>query len=342
VYVLEFAGQDDPFAAREAATAASGVTPIGPGVATAAALGDTVDQLAFTRRASTLLGTTDASVGSAVALLRAAATDGEGSVAVRARDVRSTSGVSTQTAERELGAVLADRGHAIDLDSPDRTLVALFAGPADDASAPDADPGADGVCALGWRTAEPERSFADRTPTDRPFFQPGSMDPQLARALVNLAGGRPGATVLDPMCGTGGLLIEAGRVGATPVGGDAQRKMVAGTRRNLDALLDGPFHVYRGDAARPPIAEGSVDGVVFDAPYGRQSKIAGDLDDIVADCLGAAADLAPRAVVVGDRSWADTARAAGWTVESTFVRRVHRSLDRYVAVLRTNSNNTTI
>ncbi len=331
VYLLELAGQDDRFAIAEAATAASDVTPIAAGLATARGLGDGFETLAFAHRASDLLGTTGATVDSAVALLDAATLDRAGSVAVRARDVRGTTDVDTQAAERALGQVLVDRGFTVDLDDPDHVLQALFSN-TDDASA--ADPGENGVAALGWLTVETDRAFADRQPTDRPFFQPGSMSPQLARALVNLAGAEPKTTILDPMCGTGGILLEAGRVGATPIGGDAQTKMVRGTRQNLRELLDGDWHVYRGDASHIPIADDSVDGVVFDAPYGRQSKIEGDLEDLVADALAEARRVASQAVVVGDRSWAETAEESGWVVDATFERRVHRSLTRYIAVVR--------
>jgi len=43
--------------------------------------------------------------------------------------------------------------------------------------------------------------------------------------------------------------------------------------------------------------------------------------------------VAPRCVLMADRSWEDAARAAGWTVDSRFERRVHRSLVRHVHVL---------
>lgn len=330
MYVLELAGQDDPFALAEAATAASDVTAIAAGLATARGLAEDFGTLAFTHRASDLLGTTDADVDSAVALLEASTLDRGGTVAVRARGVRATTAVDTQAAERALGQVLVDRGFAVDLDDPEHVLTALFAG-ADDESA--ADPGEAGICALGWLAAETDRDFADRQPTDRPFFQPGSMDPQLARALVNLVGAGPETTILDPMCGTGGILLEAGRVGATPISGDAQSKMTHGTRENLRELLDGQWHIYRGDAGRIPLTEDSIDGVVFDAPYGRQSKIEGELAELVADALAEAHRVASRAVVVGDRPWAGTAERVGWTVESTFERRVHGSLTRYIAVL---------
>jgi tRNA (guanine10-N2)-dimethyltransferase len=77
-----------------------------------------------------------------------------------------------------------------------------------------------------------------------------------------------------------------------------------------------------------------ADAVVFDAPYGRQSKIAGrDLDALVAGALTEARRVADRGVLVADRSWEALARETGWTVAERFERPVHRSLTRHVHVL---------
>jgi tRNA (guanine10-N2)-dimethyltransferase len=160
------------------------------------------------------------------------------------------------------------------------------------------------------------------------------MEPALARALANMAGARSGATVLDPMCGTGGIALEAGLVGAEVVGIDAQKKMVRGSQKNLDAYLDGNWHLMRGDAATLPIADDAVDTVVFDTPYGRQSKIEGDPSQLIFGALREAVRVAPRCVIVGDKPWAQPAHEAGWQTEAAFDRRVHRSLTRYIMVLR--------
>jgi len=327
VYCLEFAGEaaDEPLAALEAErAAASAVERVAPGLATARGLRvDRAPTLAYTRHVSELLARTAADVDSAVAALEAASIDRTGTVAVRARNVRSTADVSTAAAERDLGGVLVDRGFAVDLDAPDHELRAVFAGD---------------VCLLGWQVTERAAAFGSRAPTDRPFFQPGSMAPADARAYVNLAAGPalPEAAVLDPMCGTGGLLLEAGLVGARPLGSDAQWKMARGTAENLAALLpDARWDVVRGDATALPFADGVADAVVFDAPYGRQSKVAGhELERLVAGALAEAARVAPACVLVGDRPYEDAAREAGWSVDARFERRVHGSLVRHVHLLR--------
>ncbi len=319
MHVLELAGEDDAFAVAEAGNAATSVERFAPGLALARRVAaDRLRGLAFTRAASELVGRTGASVDAARALLEASPVDREGTVAVRARDVRGTAGVDARAAERALGDVLTAGGLAVDLETPDHELRALFAGDA---------------CALGWLAVESRRDFGERRPTDKPFFQPGSMEPLAARAVANLAGAGPGTTVLDPLCGTAGLLVEAGLLGAAVVGVDAQAKMVRGARENLAGYLGGDWAVVLGDAARLPLS-GPVDAVVADVPYGRQSRVAGrDVEALVDGVLAEARRVTDRAVVVADRDRSADATDAGWAVEAVYERPVHRSLTRFVHVL---------
>jgi len=344
VYALELGGEDDAFAALEARSLAPDAAVVAPGLATAPAVdADRAPLLAYTRAVSRLVGRTSADVAAARTVVEAAPPV-DGTVAVRARDVRGTAGVDTQAVERELGAALVAAGHAVDLDDPDHVLRAAFAGE---------------TCVVGWQVTTRAGGYGDRRPTDRPFFQPGGMDPVDARALVNVAGARPGARVLDPMCGTGGFLVEAGLVGARVVGVDAQAKMVRGARENCRASLGGRraslggrraslggrraslggrraslgggVELLRGDATSLPLADDAVDAAVLDVPYGRQSKVVGE--DLVPGVLREVRRVAPRAVVVADRSLAGAAGETGWTVEVRHERRVHRSLTRHVHVL---------
>lgn len=328
MFVLEFAGEDDDLAALEAASACVGVERLAPGLATARSASERVRGLAYTRRVSTVIGTCTPTVDATVGLLEDADLARSGTVAVAARDVRGRADVPTQPAERALGDELVERGFTVDLEDPDHELRALFA--------PE-------TAVLGWLEAESLRDYGTRAPAERPYVQPGSMAPMLARALVNIAGARPGQRVLDPMCGTGGLLLEAALVGASVVGTDVQARMVRGTRENLERYLRGPssrgtpvggYRLARADAARLPVQSDGMDAVVFDAPYGRQSPAKhASLDGLVGDALREARRVAARGVLVADRPRTDTAEEAGWTVQERLERPVHRSLVRHVHVL---------
>lgn len=327
MYALELGGEDDRFAAAEAGNAAAGIEVIASGLATAGDVDpERVRGLAFTRFASEVVCEVTADVDRAAACLAEAdlgietATAGRPTVAVRARDVRGSAGVETRLAERRLGSVLVDRGFEVDLETPDRELRAIFA---------------DSRCLLGWLVAASVRDFGARKPTHKPYFQPGSMDPLEARAIANLAGAGPGTTILDPMCGTGGLVIEAGLVGARVLAMDVQARMVRGTVENARRYLDpGGWDVLRGDARSLPIRAGTVDAAAFDVPYGRQSRVeADDVGSLLERTLSEVATVTPVAVVVADRPIDGAAGRAGWSVRDHFERRVHRSLVRHVTVL---------
>ncbi|MCB9361815.1 hypothetical protein H6504_00125 [Candidatus Woesearchaeota archaeon] len=77
-----------------------------------------------------------------------------------------------------------------------------------------------------------EHGYEARHPKERASI-PVSVHPKIARAMVNLTGGQPGATILDPCCGTGGHLLEAGLMGLKITGTDIEKRMVDMTLFNL-------------------------------------------------------------------------------------------------------------
>jgi tRNA (guanine10-N2)-dimethyltransferase len=126
-----------------------------------------------------------------------------------------------------------------------------------------------------------KKQFEATHPKKRPYFKPVSMDPRLAKAMVNLARVKSGR-LLDPFCGTGGILIEAGRIGLGILGVDKDAEMVAGTRRNLLYFGLGG-QVRKGDATDlgKLFQKGSFDCVVTCPPYGRLSSLRGlKIDDL--------------------------------------------------------------
>ena len=119
-----------------------------------------------------------------------------------------------------------------------------------------------------------KKHYNDLKPHKRPFFYPGSMSPKLARGMVNLARAKKGSTVLDPFCGTGGILIEAGIIGARVIGTDIDEKMVDGTKKNLEYCNIKDYNIFQGDARYITLEE-KVDAIVTDPPYGISASTAG-------------------------------------------------------------------
>lgn len=313
MYAFELVGEEDAFATYEVAAMAEAVRNPAPGIALANELSGPVAQLGWTRTVLAVVCSTRADIDAMTEALRAATLDRSGTLAVRARGIRGTP-VDTMAIERALGAVLVDRGYAIDLEQPDHVVRVLVSGER---------------TYIGWVIAEPGGDVGRRRPTDRPFFQPGSMAPRLARWLVNIARIEPDQWVIDPMCGTGGIVLEAAFVGASVIGADVQEHMVRGTRENVhEAGVRDRVHLLQGDAARLPLAENSVKAAIFDAPYGRQSKVAGE--GLLDRALSESQRVAACAVVVADQPIDERAEQANWHVRKRFDRRVHRSLTRYI------------
>ncbi|EKQ55636.1 MAG: TIGR01177 family protein [Methanobacterium sp. Maddingley MBC34] len=134
----------------------------------------------------------------------------------------------------------------------------------------------DGEVIVGQRIGQiSKKHFFNLKPHKRPFFYPGSMSPKLARCMVNLTRIKKGQTLLDPFCGTGGILIEAGIIGARVIGTDIDYKMVKGTKENLEHCGVGDYHVFREDARKLELPT-KVDAIVTDPPYGISASTGGE------------------------------------------------------------------
>ncbi len=120
-----------------------------------------------------------------------------------------------------------------------------------------------------------KRHFFDNKPHKRPYFHPGSMSPKLALCMVNLAHVKEGDIVLDPFCGTGGILIEAGDLNTTLIASDLEKCMYEGTKLNLAHEGFENFKVYWEDVRKLEIEE-TVDAVAMDPPYGISTTLGGE------------------------------------------------------------------
>jgi tRNA (guanine10-N2)-dimethyltransferase len=162
--------------------------------------------------------------------------------------------------ERKAGEIIKRKGYKVNLTNPSKTFVLLLAKQ---------------TClfCLLLHSAN-KKQFEERKPHLRPFFSPGVIMPKFARALVNLSRIKEKELFLDPFCGTGGILIEAGLIGATLVGIDVQEKMVRGAEANV-RFFGLRADLIMGDAAKIALRDNIVDAIVTDMPYGRSSLISG-------------------------------------------------------------------
>lgn len=164
--------------------------------------------------------------------------------------------------EEELGQKLQTSENRVDLENPDKIIRAVPFG---------------SETLYGELSCRIDRGlFNQRENHKRPFSAPISMPPQLARTAVNLAAKPLGSKIIDPFCGTGGILIEAGLCGIKPFGVDCKEEMVKGTRKNLENYGVVNHNIKTGTASETEFEE-DIDCFVTDIPYGKSTVENGEI-----------------------------------------------------------------
>ena len=277
-------------------------------------------RLAMTHVVLQYLGECDPEIGSFRHLLQDLAIETDRSFAGRVKRVHS-GGAGTvqhgsgQEFERLIGTMIKG---PVDLSAPETEYRAIISGDR---------------CYFGKVLQAIDRGGYDkRNPGKRAFFHPGVMMPRMARALVNISCVQPKNRLLDPFCGTGGILIEAILLGIDTIGSDFDPVMVSGSKKNVK---EGAMLI--ADATRLPLDDGSVDAVVTDLPYGQSVSIKKDdsLEQLYNDTLLELCRVlrkGKRAVIVTHKDISDIAERHMHVVQQ-HEQRVHKSLTRRVVVL---------
>ncbi len=183
--------------------------------------------------------------------------------AVRVKKIGLDSNFNSQKMEIKIGGIIKEllgENAKVNLENPDSFLRTIVIN--------------DRVLICERLIKRAKKHYYELKPHKRPFFYPGSMSPKLARGMNNLARVKKGSIVLDPFCGTGGILIEAGIIGAKVVGTDIDEKMVEGTKKNLQYCNIEDYEVFQGDARNIKLPY-KVDAIVTDPPYGISASTAG-------------------------------------------------------------------
>jgi tRNA (guanine10-N2)-dimethyltransferase len=245
----------------------------------------------------------------------------EGTIAIRCKS-RSSVLDSPQVIDR-LGDVYT-KNRKVDLTHPQIELRALVT---------------EKTTYVGIKKADIQVShFHQRRGHLRPFLSPITMHPKIARALVNLSAVKKNEVLLDPFCGTGGILIEAGLLGVQIIGSDIEKKMIEGCRRNLEFYQLKNYQLYCADIGDIRQQVHSVDAVVTDFPYANATTTKGEqLERLYTRGFEHISSLLKknRSAVIGLSSQElITCGERYLSLVDVFPIRAHRSLTRYFVVYK--------
>lgn len=177
---------------------------------------------------------------------------------------------------------------------------------------------------LLWENRE---AFEDRRAHLRPNNHPTSLHPRLARAMINLASSKE---ILDPFCGSGGLLLEAALAKIKAIGYDINEYMIKRAKNNLkhykvDAFLE------KKDALS---LNTDFEAIVTDVPYGKNSKVS-DMNNLMTKFLEVSSKHTNKMII----AFPDFAKAekqikkSSWKIKNKFNVYLHKSLSKEIFVL---------
>jgi len=236
----------------------------------------------------------------------------EGSYAVRVENL-SDKEIDKKSIESEVGEKIFDEENFVDLEDP-KTIIKVYI--------------TEDKRFYGKLVEDiPRTLYENRSNEKRPYSSPISMDPVLARVLVNLSEVSAGQSILDPFCGTGGILIEAGLCGIMPKGLDIQEKMVEGCKENLQEYGIINFDVQQGDISEVDEIFDEYNAVISDLPYGKASK---QENEAVEKFLNLIEDFGGKTVFMYNE-------ASIGEYKADFKVYVHKSLTRYIYKISASS-----
>jgi tRNA (guanine10-N2)-dimethyltransferase len=177
---------------------------------------------------------------------------------------------------------------------------------------------------------EVKQDYLSRKAHKRPELHPSSLNPRLAKALINLTGIKKGS-IVDPMCGSGGIMIEAGLMELKPIGYDIDEVMINRARINLD---------YFGLKEYTLKLNRKIKYVVSDLPYGKNTKQK-ELKELYGEFFSRLrVILIERAVIClpvfrekRNINYISLMKKNGFKIKNNFSYYVHKSLSRVIFVL---------
>lgn len=184
------------------------------------------------------------------------------------------------------------------------------------------------VC--GLLIKELTERFEDRRADLMPGLFHAAMHPRLARCMVNLTGIKTG-TIVDPFCGAGGLLVEAGLMGFKVIGYDIEESILKRAEKNLKYFKIN-YKLQKADATK---LNRKINYLVADFPYAISTK-GNDLESLYsAFLINLKKILGKRAVLCFPNfvNHQKLIKKAKLKSRQEFVYYIHKSLSKTVCVI---------
>ncbi len=185
-----------------------------------------------------------------------------------------------------------------------------------------------------------KENFSGRKPHKRPELSPTSLDPRLARAMINLSGIRLNETLIDPFCGVGGILIEYGLLGGKCIGYDINNIELKKCKINLDHYKTNQtnnklnYKLINKDALT---INKQYKYVVTDLPYGRNTKVNKELKQLYKQFLELCGKkIKPKTIVIGVPDFINfrtIIKQSKYKIRYNFKIYIHKGLTKEVYVL---------
>jgi len=172
--------------------------------------------------------------------------------------------------------------------------------------------------------------FKARELKQLPQRLPTATNPKIAKAMVNLTGKKK-ARILDPFCGSGGILIEAAFLGHKISGFDIDKRALGSAKLNMLHLGINNFTLELKDCLTVNL---KADAIVTDVPYGRNSKINQDLKKLYKEFLHYSSK-STKTLIIGFPSEIDESFITKeWKIDNFFEIYIHKSMSKKIFVLK--------
>ena len=169
----------------------------------------------------------------------------------------------------------------------------------------------------------------------RPGLHPSTMNSLFARALVNLSCVNKNELFMDPFCGVGGILLEAGSLKCKLIAYDINPYIIEKCKKNLEHYKIKNFKVEVKNALE---VKDKVDAIATDLPYGRHSSLHGmkieDLYNKFTERACLMLKKKKRLVIVMPSTI--NLNYKGFTLKAEILKRIHKGLTRKILVLEKN------